>query len=60
MDVNQTYYPEHFLLYTNIQSLCYMPETKIMLHINYISVKDKKKILLDPQKLEINTSENLV
>ena len=27
-DINQTYSGDHFAIYTNIRSLCYIPETK--------------------------------
>ena len=30
---------DHFVIYTNIESLCCIPETNVMLYINYISVK---------------------
>lgn len=43
MDVNETYHGEYFTLHTNIESLCCIPETKIMLYFNYISVKKKRK-----------------
>lgn len=33
MDVNQTYYGDHFTVYTVIDSLCYIPET-YMLYVN--------------------------
>ena len=29
----------HFIRFTYIESLCYTPETNIMLHLNYISIK---------------------
>ena len=41
MDANQTYCGDHFTIYPNIKSLCCTPETNI-LHVNYISVKNKK------------------
>ena len=34
----------HFAKHTYIESLCYTPETNIMLHINYISIKEKSGI----------------
>ena len=30
----------HFAIYTYIESLCYTPETNIMLYVNYISIKN--------------------
>ena len=34
MDANQTYYGDHFAIYTNIESSCYnMPETNIVCQI---------------------------
>ena len=38
-DVNKTYCGSHFTIYTNIKSLCYIPETNIMLYVNYTSIK---------------------
>ena len=42
MDVNHTYCGDHFAIYTNIKSLGYMPETSIMLYINYTSIFKKE------------------
>ena len=39
MDGNQTYCGDHFAMYTNIESLCCIPETNVMLYANYIAVK---------------------
>lgn len=39
MDVDYTYYDDHFALYTNIESLSCITETNTVLHFNYISVK---------------------
>ena len=36
MDVDYTYCGDHFAIYTNIESLCHIPETSIM-YINYTS-----------------------
>lgn len=33
-DVNWIYCSDHFAVYTNIISLCYIPETNIMLYVN--------------------------
>ena len=30
---------DHFVMYTNIESLCCIPETKIMLYASYTSMK---------------------
>lgn len=38
MDVNQACY-NHFTTYTNNDSLCFAPETNIMLYANYMSIK---------------------
>ena len=46
MNVNWTYCGDHLAIYTYIDSLCYTPETNIMLYVNYISIKkikEKKK-----------------
>lgn len=43
MDVNDTYPKDHFTIYTNIESLCYIPEPKILLYANYTSIKKKKR-----------------
>lgn len=37
MDVNQTYWGNHFVVYTYIKSLCCIPEAYIILYANYIS-----------------------
>ena len=34
MDVNETYYGDHFAIYTYIESLCGAPETNIMIYVN--------------------------
>ena len=38
MNINQTYYSDHFAIYTNIEALCCIPETDIKLYVNYISI----------------------
>ena len=38
MDVNQTYYGNNFAIYTNIAKLCCVPETNIMVYVNYTSI----------------------
>lgn len=35
---NQTYSGNHFAMYTDIHSLCFTPETKVMLYVNYTLV----------------------
>ena len=40
MHVNQTYCSDHFIIYTNIESLCYTPEIN-MLYVKYNSKKNK-------------------
>lgn len=42
MDVNYAYRGDHFTINTNIKSLCYTPEIHIMLHVDYISIKEKR------------------
>ena len=37
IDVNDTYCGDHFAIYINIESLCCIPETNIMLYVNYTS-----------------------
>ena len=44
MDINQTYYGDHFTIYTNIESLHCTPETNIMFCVNDTE-KKKKKII---------------
>ena len=39
MDINRTYCGDHFVVYTNIKSLCCTPATNIMLYVNYISIQ---------------------
>ena len=39
-DVNQSYSGDDFAIYTNIdESLCCIPETHIILYVNYTSIK---------------------
>ena len=42
-DVNQTYSGDHFAVYTNIEPLHCIPETYIMLYVNYPSIKNVEK-----------------
>lgn len=44
-DVNCTYCGGHFTVYTNVKSLCCLPETKITLYVNYPSKKKEKECL---------------
>lgn len=37
--VIKIYCADHFVVYTNMESLGCVPETDIMLYINYISIK---------------------
>lgn len=37
--VNQTYHGDHLTMYTNIESLCCIPETNVILYVNYVSIK---------------------
>ena len=39
-----TYHGNQFIPYTNIESVCYMPETNKLLHVNYSSILKKEKI----------------
>lgn len=46
MNGNQAYCGDYFIMYVNIDSLCYIPETNKILYINYswtITKKVKKK-----------------
>lgn len=36
-DGNQTYCGDHFEMYTNVKSLSCIPETNVMLYVNYTS-----------------------
>ena len=45
MDTNETYGGDHFTRYTTIGSLCYIPETDIMLYVNYFSIKKNKDLV---------------
>lgn len=42
-NVNQTYCHDHFAVYTNIESLCYISKTNIVFYANYISIKKGKE-----------------
>lgn len=35
VNVNYTYFGDHFAMYTNIESLYHAPETNIVLYVNY-------------------------
>ena len=37
-DVNQTSYGDHFAIYANTESICFIPETNIIIYVNYISI----------------------
>ena len=53
MDINQTYCGDHFVIYTNTESLYCIPETNIMLYVNYTSMKKtKRKMLFKNKKRE--------
>lgn len=43
MNVNQTYSCDHFRIYTNIDSLCYLPGTNII--VNYISINNNNTVI---------------
>lgn len=43
MDIKYTYCGDRFAMYTNVKSLCGMPETDIMWWISYTSIKKSKK-----------------
>lgn len=43
-DGNYNYCGKHFLMYIIVKSACYVPETTIILSINYTSVKKSKGI----------------
>lgn len=36
-DGDSTYRGDHFVMYANVESLCYTPETNIISNVNYIS-----------------------
>ena len=40
-DGDQTYYDDHFTMYTNVDSLCCIPKINIILYVNYISIFKK-------------------
>ena len=39
MDGNWFYWENHILIHKNINSLCYIPETNIILYVNYNLIK---------------------
>lgn len=47
MDV-QTYFGDHFTIYTNVESCCTLPETNIM-YVNYL--KQKSKMIKKKEKI---------
>ena len=44
IDVNQTYCGDHFTIDTYIKSLYCIPETNIMLHVDYFSILKKLQV----------------
>ena len=42
-DGNQIYHGDHFIMYINVKSLCYVPETNIILYVNHTSIKQRQK-----------------
>lgn len=40
MNISQTYHSDHFVIYKNIKSSYSIPETNIMLYVNYASIKN--------------------
>lgn len=46
VDCNYTHYEEHCVMYRGIQSLCCTTETKIILYVNYPSVRNLKPVIL--------------
>lgn len=48
-DGYQAYHGDHFIMYTNVKSLCSAPETNIILYAEYISLEKRRK-----QKENIN------
>ena len=50
-DCNQTYHGDHFIMYINVRSLFYTPETNIILYVSHTSKKLKSvKIFLNSSK----------
>lgn len=37
--INEAYYSDHFTIDINIKSLCYTPDTNIMIYVHYASVR---------------------
>ena len=53
MDVNQACWGDHFAIYTIIKSLCCIPETNIILHVNCTLAKKRNKhIQMEKNKKE--------
>lgn len=42
-DGDSTYCGDQFTAYTNVESLCWIHETNIILHVNYTSIKKKER-----------------
>ena len=40
-DGHQTYHGEHSITYVNVESLCSLPETNIILYVNYTLIKKR-------------------
>ena len=45
-DGNWTYCGNHFTVYTNVESLCSIPEMNLMLDIKYMSIKKWLKYII--------------
>ena len=43
---NEMVHDDHFVIYRNIESLCCVSETNVILYVNYISVKRKEKVII--------------
>ena len=43
-DGYQSYSDDHFVMYKNIKSLCSIPETNIIMYVDYTSVKNVKAL----------------
>ena len=58
-DINYIYCDDHFTIYTNIESLCYTPETNITFYIKYMPIL--KKVYSESSHrgtAEVNTTRN--
>lgn len=54
MDGFQTSCGEHFIMYTDVKSLCSTPKPYIILYVNYITIKNIFKEMKEEKSLHLS------